>query len=160
MADDNRAISLTPELWNKAKDIVVLALVPGFMWLTSQTQKSAELNFEISAHKAAIQELSNRVKTSDTLAQEVSVLKAQLEESKTSLQVLRQDYNALNIQMVEVKGALRSIQESLTSMREQLKSMDDRQRAFEAEIRGRIPQAHAAHAALPPYITPYVDVGD
>jgi len=127
---DTRSISVAPELWTRARDVVVVALIPGFLWLTSQAQRSTEMAYEITS------------------------LKAQLSETRESLGALRQDYNSLNMQMVEVKSALRGIQDMLTDVRKQLGNMDERQRAFESDVRSAyrgVPTAPILGSVRTPY---------
>lgn len=121
MADIIAGIS--PDIWTRARDILVIALVPAFMWLTAQVQHDTEINFE------------------------VATLKAQLSETRQALNTLRQDYNTLNLQMVEVKSALRGIQDTLSDVRKQLTLMDERQRAFESEVRS----AYRGSPSGPPF---------
>jgi len=129
---DPKAIHITPELWTRVRDVIVVTLIPGFLWLTAQVQRSTEMAYEIAA------------------------LKAQLGETRQALSTLRQDYNNLNLQMVEVKSALKGIQDTLSDVRKQLLIMDERQRTFESEVRS------AYRGATPPQVfgavrTPYMD---
>ena len=98
------------QLWDKARDVITILLIPAVVWLNTQTQRNAETTYALTAAKS------------------------QISENRSHITELRRDYNALNIQIVELKATLRAIQETLGGLKAQMESIEDRVREIDAKV--------------------------
>ena len=97
-------------IWDKGRDFVTVLLIPAVVWLNTQTQRNAEMAYDLTNAKT------------------------QIKENRSSVVELRRDYNALNLQFVELKATLRSIQDSLGGLKTQLDGVEGRLREIETSL--------------------------
>lgn len=110
---------LQPETWSRMRDVITIALIPALVWVMTQTQKNAEMAYEIMS------------------------LKTQVEENKSKVGDLRDAYNGLNLQIVEVRATLKSISDGVTALEKKLDEIDKRTQRLSqslSAIPGCIPQ--------------------
>lgn len=97
-------------IWDKGRDFVTILLIPAVVWLNTQTQRNAEMAYELTNAKT------------------------QIKENRANVVELRRDYNALNLQFVELKATLRAIQDSLGGLKTQLDGVEGRLREIETSL--------------------------
>lgn len=91
-----------PETWSRMRDIITIALIPALVWVMAQTQKNAEMAYELVS------------------------LRSQVEENKSKVGDLRDAYNGLNLQIVEVRTTLKSISDGVSALEKKLDEIDKR----------------------------------
>ena len=97
-------------IWDKGRDFVTVLLIPAVVWLNTQTQRNAEMAYDLTNAKT------------------------QIKENRANVVELRRDYNALNLQFVELKATLRAIQDSLGGLKTQLDGVEGRLREIETSL--------------------------
>ncbi len=124
--EQQTATAMRNDIWGKARDVVTVLLIPAVVWLNTQTQRNAETTYALTAAQA------------------------QIKENRANIVELRRDYNSLHIQIVELKGTLRAIQDTLGALSTQIDGVDQRIRSLESNI---ILQQRSVQGALPPRFT-------
>jgi septal ring factor EnvC (AmiA/AmiB activator) len=108
--EQQTATAMRNDIWGKARDVVTVLLIPAVVWLNTQTQRNAETTYALTAAQA------------------------QIKENRANIVELRRDYNSLHIQIVELKGTLRAIQDTLGALSTQIDGVDQRIRSLESNI--------------------------